>query len=217
MKILNTLLMVCLSMQLSAQITVVEKNVKVNLTENGLFLSVPYGDKKMFDKALKDELKDWKGKITNKEFYFADDCKLKEIGENTFDAYAKVEDITKGGVIISVQLDLGGAYLNSKVHPAEYKVFEKRLYDFAVSTSKDIIEDEAKAQEKVMQKQEDELEDIKGELEKQGDLIIAANKAIAAAKDAIKKQEENKLKKEAEIKETTTKIEGIRAKKEAVK
>lgn len=217
MKILYTFLMILLSTSLFGQILIVEKNVKVNLTENGMFLTVPYGDKKVFDKALKNELKNWKGKVTNKEFFFADDCKLKEIGENTFDVYARVEDITKGGVTMSVQFDLGGAYLSSKVHPSEYKVFEKKIYDFTVATSKDIIEDEAKAQEKVMEKQTDELDDVKDELEKQSNLIIEAKKAIVAAEDAIKKGEEDKLKKESEIKETITKIELIRAKKEAVK
>ena len=170
----------------------------------------------MFEKEVKDELKSWKGKVSTKDFFFADDCKLKAIGDNTFDVYALVEDITKGGVTMSVQIDLGGAYLSSKVHPAEYKIFEKKLYDFAVKTSKDIIEEEAKEQEKVMKEQEGELEDIKGELEHQKDAITEAKKAISAAEDAIKKATEDKAKKEAEIKATSTKIEEIRAKKEAV-
>ena len=41
MKILSTLFMLLLTVGLTAQITVVEKNVKVKLTENGIFLTVP--------------------------------------------------------------------------------------------------------------------------------------------------------------------------------
>lgn len=217
MKLFSTFLMLLLTISLSAQITVVEKNVKVKLTENGIFLTIPYGDKKVFEKALKDELKGWKGKLSTKDFFFADDCKLKAIGENTFDTYALVEDMTKGGVTMSVQIDLGGAYLSSKVHPAEYKIFEKKLYDFAVNTSKEIIEEQAKAEEKVMKEQEGELEDIAGEIESQKEAISEAKKVISNSEEAIKKASEAKLKKEAEIKATTAKIEAIRAKKQAVK
>ncbi|MDX1349503.1 MAG: hypothetical protein R3279_04610 [Putridiphycobacter sp.] len=217
MKLLATLFLLSFTVVLNAQISVVEQKVKVLLTENGLYLTIPYGDKKIFEKALKDELKSWKGKVSTKDHFFADDCKLKEVGDNTFDAYAKVEDMTKGGVTMSVQIDLGGAYLNSKIHPAEYKVFEKKLYDFAVKTAKDVIEEEAKEQEKVQKDQEGELEDIKSEIEKQNDAITAAKKAIADAEDAIKSAKQDKAKKEEEIKETAAKIEAIRAKKQAVK
>ncbi len=217
MKILLTLLVLFMTLSLSSQIVVAEKNVKVNLTENGIHLTVPYGDRKVFEKALKDELKSWKGKLSTKDFFFADDCKLKDIGDNTFDAYAKVEDITKGGVTMSVQIDLGGAYLSSKVHPAEYKVFEKKLYDFAVKTAKDVIEAEAKTQEKVMKDQMADLEDTKDEIASRKDAIEEAKKVIAGAEEVIKNATAEKEKKEAEIKETEAKIEAIRAKKSAVK
>ncbi|MFK8044615.1 MAG: hypothetical protein AB8B72_03915 [Crocinitomicaceae bacterium] len=217
MKTLITLFAIIFGLSLSAQITVSEESVKVVQTENGIYLTIPYGDKKVFDKSFKDELKSWKGKVSSKDHFFADDCKLKSIGDNTFDVYAVVADVTKGGVTMSIQIDLGGAYLSSKVHPAEYKIFEKKLYDFAVETSKEIIEEEAKEQEKVLDDQADELEDIKNEIEKQKDAIIAAKKAIEEAEEAIKTGKESKLKKENEIKTIAAKVEAIRVKKAAVK
>jgi len=217
MKILSTIIFVAVSFCMTAQITIKEQNVDVNGTNNGYQITIPYGENKSISKELKSELKSWKGKVSNKDFFFADDCKLKEIGKNTFDTYAKVEDITKGGVTVYVKVNLGGIYLNSKDHPGEFKIIEKKLYDFAVKAAKSIIEDEAKAEEKVMKGQESDLDDIKKEIDKQENAIVAADRAIEAAKEEIKKGGEAKQKKEAEIKATAVKIEAIRAKKEAVK
>ena len=88
------------------------------------------------------------------------------MGKNTFDVYAKVEDITKGGVNVSVKVTFGGAYLNSKDDPANFQVIEKKLYSFAVKAAKNVIEAEAKEEEKVLKNQEGELEDIDKEIER---------------------------------------------------
>ena len=127
---------------LNAQIGISEKKVDVDGSENGYHINIPYGDKKIISKYLKDELKSWKGKVVSKDFFFADDCKLKDMGKNTFDVYARVEDVTKGGVNVYVKVDLGGAYLNSKDHPGDFKFIEKKLYTFAVNAAKDIIEED---------------------------------------------------------------------------
>ncbi|MFD1550910.1 hypothetical protein DNU06_05090 [Putridiphycobacter roseus] len=217
MKLFTSLLLVVMGFSLSAQITIKEQKVDVDGAENGYFVTIPYGDEKTIAKDLKEEMKSWKGKLSTKDVYFADDCKLKEIGDNTFDAYAKIEALTKGGVNVLVKIDLGGAFVNSKDHPTEYKVFEKKLYDFAVATAKNIIEEEAKEVEKIQKEKEDELKDIKEELEKQEDIIKDAKKQIANAEEAIKAGNQDKAKKETEIKETVSKVEMIREKKSAVK
>jgi len=201
----------------NAQIQIVEKSVDVNGTDNGFYLTVPYGDQKSMSKELKDELKSWKGKLTTKDYFFADDCKFKEMGKNTFDVYAKVEDITKGGVNISVKVTFGGSFLNSKDDAVHFKFIEKKLYDFAVKAAKNIIEDEAKEEEKILKSQEGELDDIEKEIKKNENLIEEAKKQISTSEEAIKKGGEDKIKKETEIKASNTKIEAIRKKKEAVK
>lgn len=217
MKTLFTLMLLLTVSALNAQIQISEKKVDVDGSENGYHITIPYGDKKIISKYLKDELKSWKGKVVTKDFFFADDCRFKDMGKNTFDAYARIEDITKGGVNVYVKVNLGGAYLNSKDHPGDFKFIEKKLYNFAVNAAKDIIEEEAKVEEKIMKGQGSDLEDIGKSIEKSKDAIIEAKKVIEASEEAIKKGEEDKLKKEAEIKATTTKIEEIRKRKAAVK
>ena len=217
---MKTILSVLLCLMVSvtnAQIQIVEKSVTVNGTNNGYQITVPYGDKKIMTKELKSELKSWKGKISAKDYIFADDCNFKDMGDNDFDVYAKVEDMTKEGVKIYVMVTFGGAYISSKDDPTHFKFMEKKLYDFAVKASKNIIEEEAKAEEKVLKNQEGELNTIDKNIEKNEDLIESAKKQIAQSEEAIKKGEEDKLKKEAEIKETQAKIDLIRKKKESVK
>ncbi len=217
MKLLSTLLLLFIAHSSIAQIKIVEKKVDVNGIENGFYITIPYGDKKVMSKELKDELKSWKGKITTKEYFFADDCRLKDMGKNTFDVYAKVEDITKGGVNISVKVTFGGSYLSSKSDPGNFQILEKKLYTFAVKAAKNVIEEEAKAEEKVLKTKEGELESIGKEITKNEQAIANAKKVIATSEEAITKGNENKAKKEEEIKETQAKIEAIRKKKEAVK
>ena len=71
MKTISTLLTLFIAFNLSAQITVVEKNVKVSQTENGIFLTVPYGDKKVFEKAFKRRIKKLERKTVNKSIFFS--------------------------------------------------------------------------------------------------------------------------------------------------
>ena len=62
MKLLTSLLFVVLSFSLTAQITIKEQKVDVSGSENGYYITIPYGDAKTISKELKEELKSWKGK-----------------------------------------------------------------------------------------------------------------------------------------------------------
>lgn len=57
MKKTVTLLLALLTLNNFAQVTVEEKKVNIDGPKNGFLLSVPYGDQKSLEKALKDELK----------------------------------------------------------------------------------------------------------------------------------------------------------------
>ena len=64
-------------------------------------------------KAWKKQLKDLKGKVSDKTIIFADDCQLKSMGDNTFDVYSVIEDLGENGIKVSAAFDLGGAYLST--------------------------------------------------------------------------------------------------------
>lgn len=217
MKYLMSLLLISLTTLLSAQIKIVEKKIDVNGLDNGFFITINDGTKKQIEKELKDELKSWKGKVSNKEYLFADDCRIKELGKEYFDVYATVQALTPTGITIAVKIDLGGAYLNSKDHPVDFQVFKKRLYDFAVKASKNVIEEEAKVEEKNLKVKNTEIESEKKRIEKNVLAIENAKKVILEAEEEIKNAEAEKLKKEAEKKILEKNVEAIREKKKAVK
>lgn len=217
MKTIFTLVLALLSVSVMAQIKVDGKNVSINGSHPGFVVTIPYGDMKMIGKELKDELKDWKGKYSDKDYIFVDDCNLKEMGKNSFDVYAKVEDIAEGGATVYVAIDLGGAFLDAGEHAAQYKVIEARLYKFGVKAAKNVVAEDVKTEEKILKERESEMEDLKKEKEKKEKDIQDWKNEITKAEDEIKENEKAQSDKDAEINTQKEKIKEVIAKKEAIK
>ena len=217
MKTLFTLFISIISLSTFAQIKVEGKNVNVNGSHDGFYVTIPYGDKKMIEKELKEELKSWKGSYKSKDYIFVDDCKLKEMGKNTFDVYAKVEDIAEGGATVSIAIDLGGAYLNSGEHGEQFKIIEKKLYAFGVKAAKNVVEQDVKAEEKILKDREKELEDLKKAKEQSEKDIQDFQDKIKKAEEDIKKNETDQQDKEKEIAAQKEKVQEVIKKKEAIK
>ncbi len=217
MKKLTTLLFTFFTISLFAQVTVEEKTVNIGGSKEGFYVSIPYGNKKQIEKELKDELKDWGGKYKDGDFVFVDDCKLKEMGKNTFDVYASVSENPEGGAFVSLAIDLGGAYLNSKEHGAQAKVINARLHKFGVKAAKNVVDEEIKEEEKALQEREKELADLEKEQEKLEKEIEDYNKKIADNEKAIEDSKKNQEAKKSEIKDQQEKVKGVQQKKEAVK
>ena len=95
-----------------------------------------------------------------------DDCKLKEMGKNTFDVYAKVEENPDGGAYVSVAIDLGGAYLNSAGDAKKAKYIQAKLQKFGVTAAKNVVDEEIKEEEKALKERQKELEVKRQSLEK---------------------------------------------------
>ncbi|MEX1002234.1 MAG: hypothetical protein WDZ35_08985 [Crocinitomicaceae bacterium] len=207
-----------LAFSATAQIKVSEKSVDIDGSKNGFYVEIPYADQKSTEKELKSLLKDWKGSFSSKkDVLFADDCSLKSMGENTFDAYGKVEENGDEGVYVSVAIDLGGAYLNSGEHKDQYKVMEKILKEWAIEVAKEVIGEQIKEEEKVLSDKEKELEDLKKEQEKMEKEIEDYKKAIEknekAIEDSKKAQEEQKEK----IKTQQGVVEAAKKKQQGIK
>lgn len=217
MKKLFTLFIALITIGSYAQVDVKEKNVNIDGSKNGFYISIPYGDKKQIEKELKNELKSWKGNYKDGSFIFVDDCKLKDVGDNTFDVYAKVEENPDGGAFVSVAIDMGGAYMNSGEHGAEFKAMETRLYNFGVSSAKSVVDDEIKVEEDVLKEKEKELSDSEKEQEKMEKEIEDYKKKIEENEKAIEEAKKNQETKKEEIKEQENVLEAAKKKKEAVK
>lgn len=218
MKILFTLLIGTLSFGLAAQVKVEEKSLSIDGSKNGFYISIPYGNLKQIEASLKDELKDWKGKFSSKGgTYFVDDCSLKDMGDNTFDVYAKIEENDKGGAFVSLAIDLGGAFLNSRDHGVQWKAMTTRLTAFGVKAAKSVIDEEIKVEEDILKTKQKELSDLESEQAKKEKEIEDYKKKIADNEKAIEEGKKSQETKKGEIKEQETKVKVVNDKKAAIK
>lgn len=169
------------------------------------------------EKAWKSYIKDFNpDKVSTKDGVFADNAKIKAISDNAVDVYAKTDAKKDGEVLFIVAFDLGGAFLNSSQHASQIKDAKKMLYDFAIKMTKEGMDEQIKAQAKVLEKLDDKQKDL---VKDQEDLKkeIENNKAkIKKAEDDITK---NKSDQEAKLKEIESQkkvIEELKKKKDAV-
>ena len=181
-------------------ISVEERTVAIDgVSRNSLTVTIPGGNTDDIIKAWKKQLKDLKGKVSDKTIIFGDDCRSKEMGDNTFDIYSLVEEATENGVRLVVAFDLGGAYLSTADHPERYPAGEKIVYDFAVEQTKEVVRGEIEAATKSLDGFEKDLGGLakdKAGFEKD---IADYEKKIQEAKLAIEKNVNSQMVKQKEI------------------
>jgi len=217
MKTLFTLFIGCVTFGVSAQVSVDEKSVNIEGAKNGFYISIPYGNYKQIENALKEELKDWKGKYTSPGYIFVDDCKMKDMGDNTFDVYAKIEENPAGGAFVSLAIDLGGAFLNSGEHGGQFGVMKTRLYNFGVKAAKSVVDEEIKLEDEALKARQKELADLEADQAKKEKEIEDYKNKITENEKAIEESKKNQETKKGEITEQQKKVETVMAKKEAIK
>lgn len=150
-------------------------------------------------KAFKEKMRDHGGKVSTKKELFADDCEWKAFGTNAFDAYAKIEEVKGEGFKLIVGVDMGGAWMSPSQHGEQTRLFKNLLQELAIKVSKEEVEDEVRAQEKILEKEMDQQKslesknaDLKGDIEDY-------KKKITTAESDIKTNEETQKKKKEEI------------------
>jgi len=175
------------------------------------------------EKEWKDEMKKLGAKVSTKSDIFADDAKMKAIGDNTFDVFAKVRKAGDDAVILTVSVDLGGTYMSSAKHGKEFKAMKELVYKFAVKTTKDAIGGQLKEAEKVLSTQEKEHKNLIKDNEKSHKSIEDNEERIQKAKEEIEQAnkdiEQNVKDQEAKTKEIEAQkkvVEEIAAKEKAV-
>ena len=149
-------------------------------------------------KAWKKELKNMKGKVSDKTFVFGDDCTLKEMGDNSFDVYSLVEEAAKGARLVAA-FDLGGAYLSTEVHPTKYPIAEKFIYGFAVEQAKSVVALEIETNEKALKDLEKDQSGLKKDEEKEEKDVEDYKAKIEENKTAIAQNIINQANKQKEV------------------
>lgn len=187
-------------------------------SNHAFIVNMHANSKDEIEKAWRTKMKDIDGKTSSKKAeIFADDCKMKPMGPNTFDVYARIEEIKNEGFKLIVGVDLGGAYLNASQHAEQYKIFKNFLHEFAVKVGKDALGDDLKAEEKKLSKLEDEQKDLEKENKKLKDDIENYKKKIAQAEEDIKKNEDKQKIKQDEINSQKKIVKEIEEKAKAIK
>lgn len=201
-----------------AQTTVTEQMVAIDgISRNSLAVTINGANTEEVKKAWKKQLKDLKGKVSDKTVIFGDDCKTKEMGDNTFDVYSVVEEATSEGVKLVVAFDLGGAYLSAANHPEKYLTGEKILRDFAVEQTKEAVRVRIAAKQAELGGFEKELAGLvseKASLEKD---IVDHQKKIEEAKQNIDKNVGDQANKQKEINSMKVLITELEVKLNAIK
>jgi len=182
-----------------------------------LYVTVYVKDGDKLLKLFKEKMKDFDAKVSTKKELFADDAQWKAFGPNAFDAYAKVEEVKDEGYKLVVGVDMGGAWMSPSQHGEQTRLFKNMLKELAVKASKDEVEDEVRAQEKILEKEMDQQKhlekknaDLKGDIENYKKKITEAETDIKTnEEDQKKKKEEIEKQKEAVklVKEKLSKIE----------
>ncbi|NBC08206.1 MAG: hypothetical protein GVY26_13515 [Bacteroidetes bacterium] len=114
--------------------------------------------------------------------WLSDDADLSALGAgNTVDVYAKTEEQGEN-VEIQLWVDLGGAFLNSREHPARYTEAEKLLLRFALEVAREKMRLDIEAQE-------DLLKDMNRDLERLASKKERAEREIERAKETIRQAE----------------------------
>lgn len=200
-KLILPLLLVATATMAQPKIEVEEQVVAIDGTSrNSLTVMIPEAtDSKAVSKAWTKYLKGWKGKVSDKKFIFADDCKVKEMGDNTFDVYSVVEEATDEGVKVVAAIDLGGAYLSTADHPEQYPVAQKLVRNFAVDYLKELMLEKIESQQDILgnfQKELSGLQKDKGKLESD---IADHEKEVEKLKGEVEKNISNQELKQKEI------------------
>lgn len=199
-------------------IKVSEESVSFNNgSHNAVVVTVPYANRDVVEKELKSEMKDWGGKYSStKGEHQAIQTTMKAMGDKHFDGYAKV--IESGDQIkVAFAVDLGGAYLDSRQHSAQYKVIQEKAKKFAARAAEAGVENELAAEAKILKEMEKEKSDLEKSIEKSKSDIEDYKKRIAEEEQRIKDNEAALGKKGEEITTQTSKIADVEKKKKNIR
>lgn len=152
------------------------------------------------EKILKDKYKDYKPKTSGdaKTEVFFDNASIKALSDNTVDVYVRLIQVSQD-VKVEAFFDLGGIFLNPKTHPAQSKVAEQMMTDFATKYERYRVEQELKAAESVLSDKEKEMESLIKDKEKMEKSIASSDRTIEKSRQEIAANDMEKQRKRAEI------------------
>ncbi len=179
-----------------------------------LVIQIPDADTKLVAKLWKKYLRDYDGKLkkSKDDEFFVDDADIPGIGlGNTIDIYSKIQE-TQQGAELAVWFYLGGAYLQSDMHPERFQEGERFMEQFALMVQKELIKQELKEQQDQLKELESQLDKLKRDKERYHQIIEEAEKRIEQAKADIKANEQAQMDAEKAIEKQREKVDMVKDK-----
>ena len=220
MKNFLTLLILSTSLSYSAQsISTSEKTESFSVgSKNAIVVNIPYGNADIVEKELKSELKDWGGKYnSSKGEQSTSQSSSKDMGDKNYDVYAKVISEKDGTVMVAFAVDLGGAYLSSREHSAQFNAMNAKIKKFAKRTAEKCIETEIDLENKVLKDLEKEQKNLVNDQESYEKSIEDYKKKISEAENKIQENKKLQETKNSEISIQSSKIGEVEKKKKNLK
>lgn len=185
-------------------------------SNNALVVTIYENTADEIEKAWRSLMKDYDAKVSSKDGVFADNAMIKTMGNNSVDIYAKTVKVKDGEVKLIVAYDLGGAYLSSSKHPEQYKEAKRMVNDFAVKMTKEGIGGQLKAAQKVLDKMNDQQQDLVKDQTGLTKDIEDYKAKIKKAEDDIVKNKADQEKKKQEIEAQKKVVDAISTKQKAI-
>ncbi len=199
------------------KISVDEKNERVGGSSHACLVVIIYDAKAdEIEKEWKSKMKGYDAKVTSKDEIFADNALIREISENTCDVYARTEKgANENETRLIVGFLLGETWLSSSNGPS-YKAAEKIVKDFATKMTKEAVAGSVKAEEKKLEKLQDEQDDLVKKNKDLNEDIVDYQDKIKKAEADIKTNEEEQSKKKAELEVQQKALEAIKARQSSI-
>ncbi len=207
---------ILMSVSSFAQIGKVEEiNADMSKGKNrGLKVLIPDVTEKEAIKAWEKLMKGYGAKtvkVKKKDDYLTENAKIPSISENEVDVYTLFNE-TPEGVFMNVFIDLGGAYLNSDMHPEITKTAKDLIQTFATKVAREAVESKLKEEEKILDKLNKEQKNLEKDKEDYEKDIKDAEETIKKRTSAIKQNVKDQEAKTTEINDQKQKVEKVKAK-----
>ena len=189
-----------------------------NGSHPALAISIPYGSVAIAEKIIRSELKDWDGTYDNKNNEFSTlQASLKGMGGKPFDAYCRVIQFNDKTTKILLAIDLGGAYLDAKIHKTQFAFLEEKFKKIGVKIAVESLNQVLENEQKVLRKMEREKEEHLSNMADAQKAIENYKEKIKQAEQRIAENEKGAEKKRDEIKTQNEKIKEIEERKSKLK
>ena len=193
------------------KVNVESSSLETNDGYNAAFaVSIPHASLKTVERKWSDFLKDNNAKVkSSKSEMNGKNAIIKNIGPDTLQIYSKIDEVVEG-VSLTVAVSKRGSYIAPATFPADAKMMERILKDFATPIAKDALDNKISVASKLLGVKMLDLEDMH-----RRDKRLASD--IEKMKVRISENERERKDLEKQMEELSKDVEGKKTGLESIK